>query len=383
MLNAFLAAHPYEAPLFPKLVSVEVAADGCATPAVNLSLTTALKSVDIDTGVNTGRKAAGVERSGLMADYLTAANLMSHILETTRIRGFACERLNSSIAQLTSLRVLSLKVGNSLMTDTLVAVAFFPGLEELTVHADRVDPERFNEQIADKQAPVFPSLHTLQIRSQFAIVETIIENLRSTTFNTLDMEVVDSQDASAWKRLFTTMRTHPTIPNTLERLKIDHHIEIDGDIEDTPASTDDKASDMRFTLNTITPLSKFSNLKRFAVDTNLPPDVEDKDLEEVAKWWPGLESLELGVWPEEEGEDAGDWKPRTTLGSLESVARRCSNMHTLVLPVDVDHPFTPSLIISQHKLQKLAICQTEVTISETAASYIHTLFPSLGKAVLF
>lgn len=391
VLGSLLDIDSSEVPLFTKVTSVEITADGCATSAVNFSLTQALKSVDIDTGINTGRKPAGVDRSRHIANYLLAASVTCQALEHVRVRGFACEQLNKSISHLSKLRVLSLKVGNSLSTDTLVAISFFPVLEELVVHADRVDPEEFKEKLALRQAPVFPSLQTLQIRSQFSVVETIFENIRSTTFSNLDVEAIDSQDTSAWTQLFTTMRSHAAIPHTLERLRLDHHIELDGDIEDTPPlshQNDDRSLDNTcFTLNTFSPLSKLPNLKSFTVAANFPPDLDDKDVDQILRWWPLLESLDLGIWPEDEDEEEGDvtkekWIPRTTISSLESAARRCPKLQSLVLPVNVGLENTPSPLISQGQLSKLVFSAPGTTLSATTDAYIRGLFPSLDGALL-
>jgi hypothetical protein len=370
-------------------MSVRIAKNGCVTPAISLSLTPALRSIDIDTGVNTARRL-GLERSNSIADYLQAASLTCRTLETVLIRGFACKQLNAAVATLTTIRVLSLKMGTSLLADAFATVASFPVLEELTVHADRVDVGEFETKALGPSSSFFPSLRSLQIRCQLALSETIIHHIQSTTFDDLDVEVIDAQDSTAWIQFFSTICAHSTIPDTLQRLRIEYHIEIDDHdghlIEDTPGSTpntDDKTTNTRFSLNTISPLSRIANLRNFTLDTKLPPYFDDRDMDEITRWWPHLDSLDLGCWYGYGEEDAGllKWRPRITLACLTSVATRCRELQRLVLPVDVrqDFPHAQTPLLSQHRLRKLVIVSFDETTTESISDYIYRLFPAIEE----
>lgn len=378
--------------LLPNVASVKIVRHGCMFPAIGLSLTPALRSVDINIGTNVTREV-GVERSEQIANYLLTASGASYALDTLRMRGSACKPLNVSLAKLTTLRVLLLEVETCLVADTLAAIASFPMLEELTIDADHVNVDEFKTKAvttSEEPQSFFPSLRSLKIRSRLALVGIITQHIQSTIFNDLDASVRDSQDSCAWTRFFSTIHTHPTIPNTLERLKIYNHTGYD-DLDDghildnTPGSTqndddNDGTSNTPFSLNTISPLSKISNLRSFTLNTNLPLSFDDNDVDKIARWWPHLDSLYLGyLYGQGEIIECIGWRPKTTLACLASVARICRELRRLSLPVDVSRAFDCSKppLVSQHQLRMLGIAGSNTVVAESTRDYIRSLFPAL------
>ena len=311
-------------PLFPNLQSVAVLMDGCAAPVVHLLLSPMLTSVTIDIGVSTGR-ATGVERSGNIAAYLATLRSSSIPIQRLNIRGFACERLNQAVCGLSTLKLLSLKLGTSLSTTTIINIAKFPFLEELCIHADRVDAGSLKESVASSSSTVFPRLRTLDIRSSVEVATAIVEHVQSTTFTRISIEVIQGDD-STWTHLYSI------IPTTIQAIHIDHHIDLDEPTNDNP----DTINDHPFTIKRLGALSKLINLRAFTLESNAPVDFVDKDIEELTKWWPTLKILDLAISPYWEcKEQIASWTPKLTVGCLPSIAKGWPDLERLGLPIDL------------------------------------------------
>ena len=358
-------------PLFPNLQSVAVLMDGCAAPAVHHLLSPMLTTVTINTGVSTGR-ATGVERSGNIATYLSALRSSSIPIQKLNIRGFACEKLNQAVCSLSTLKSLSLKVGTSLSTATVVNIANFPHLEELFIHADRVDADSLEESIASSSSPVFPNLQTLDIRSSVEIAAIIVERIRSTTFTQFSIEVTQEDD-SAWAHLYSI------IPTTIEAIRIDHHIDLDESTNDTT----DTINDHPFTIRKLAALSKLVALRAFTLETNAPVDFVDKDVEELTKWWPTLEILDLDVSPYGEcKEQIASWTPKLTVGCLVPIAKGWPHLKRLGLPMNLAsepkqaQDFPIHTLLNEFKIVP-SLLESGTPLIDANIAFIHNLFPSV------
>ena len=317
-------------PLFPNLESVAVLMDGCAAPVVHLLFSSMLSCIEINIGASTGR-ATGVERSGNIATYLSALGSSLIPVQKLNIRGFACEKLNRAFSSLSTLKYLSLKVGTSLSATSLVNIANFPLLEELFVHADRVNADSLQESLASSSSPTFSSLQMLDIRSSVEVAATILQHARSTNFTRFSIEVTQDED-SAWTHLYSV------IPTTIQHIHIDHHIHLD----DPTNNTTDIISDHPFTTKRLDALPKFTTLRTFTLDTNVFVDFVDKDVEELTKWWPTLRRFGLIISPYGESKGGGaleaqtaPWTPKLTVGCLNTIARGWPHLERLSLPVDL------------------------------------------------
>jgi len=316
-------------PLFQNLQSVAVLMDGCAAPAVHLLLSPMLATITADIGVSTGR-ATGVERSGNIAAYLSTLGSSSIPIQKLKIRGFACEKLNQAVCGLSTLKSLTLKVGTSLSTTTVINIASFPSLEELFIHADRVDAGSLKESLASSSSPVFPNLRTLDIRSSVEVAATIIEHTRSTSFTRFSIEVTQDDDP-------TSAHLYSVIPTTIQDIRIDHHIDLDEPTNDTP----DTVNDHPFTIKNLGALSKLTALSAFRLETNAPVDFVDKDVEELTKWWPTLKILSLAISPYGECKEGDQethmvsWTPKLTVGCLCSAAKGWPHLEHLGLPINL------------------------------------------------
>ena len=316
-------------PLFPNLQSVAVLMDGCAAPAVHFLLSPMLTTVNIDIGVSTGR-ATGAERSGNIAAYLFALRNTPIPVQKLNIRGFACEKLNLAVCGMSTLKSLSLKVGTSLSTATVVNIANFSFLEDLLIHADRVDADSLKESLASSVTAVFRSLRSLDIRSSVEVAATIVEHVQSTSFTQLSIEVTQDDD-SIWTHFYSV------IPTTIQDIRIDHHI----DLEEPTNDATDTNNYHPFSPKKLGALSKLASLSAFRLETNAPVDFVDRDVEELTKWWPAIKILDLAISPSEEckGGDqeasAASWTPKLTVGCLHSVAKGWPLLERLSLPINL------------------------------------------------
>ncbi len=65
------------------------------------------------------------------------------------------------------------------------------------------------------------------------------------------------------------------------------------------------------------------------------PDLTDKDIEQMASWWPRLQRLDLGTLSGSAEHDAQHPTPKITFASLRSLAKHCRDLRRLVLPLDL------------------------------------------------
>ena len=371
-------------PLFPNLQSVAVLMDGCAAPAVHLLLSPVLTTVTVDISVSTGR-ATGVERSRNISAYLSTLRSSSIPIQKLHIRGFTCEKLNQAVCGLPSLRSLSLKVGTSLLTTTMVNIANFPFLEELLIHADRVDARSLKESLASSSSPVFPALQTLDIRSSVEVAATIVEHVRSPSFVRLSIEATQDDD-STWTHLYSV------IPITIQDIRIDHHIDLDEPTNDTA----DTINNHPFTTQKLNALSKLTALREFRLETNAPVDFVDKDVEGLTKWWPALKILYLTISPYGECKEDGDqevqmapWSPKLTVECLPSIAKGWPKLERLCLPINLTSESKQVQDSRIHtRLHEFKVISSLPTESHTLpidanTAFIRNLFPFVRDDLIF
>ena len=364
---------------FQNLQSVAVLMDGCAAPAVHLLLSPMLATVTVDIGVSTGR-ATGVERSGNIAAYLSVLQSSSIPIQKLNIRGFACEKLNRAVCSLPTLKSLSLKVGTSLSTTTVIDIASFPFLEGLFIHADRVNADSLKESLASSSSPVFQNLRTLDIRSSVEVAATIIEHVQSASFTRLSIEATQDDDP-AWTHLYSV------IPTTIQDIHIDHHIDLDEPTNDTT----DTINYHPFTIKKLGALSKLTALRAFRLETNAPVDFVDKDVEGLTKWWPTLKILDLAISPYGECKE-GDreaqmvsWTPKLTVECLRTIAKGWPHLERLGLPIDLASKFKQIQDFPIHtRLRELRIipplsAEPYAPPIDANIAFIRNLFPSIRR----
>ncbi|KAG5640326.1 hypothetical protein DXG03_009215 [Asterophora parasitica] len=126
----------------------------------------------------------------------------------------------------------------------------------------------------------------------------------------------------------------------------------------------------------IQPLLKFHNLTYSKLETPLGFDLDDTDVEEMAKAWPHLNKLHL------KGSIHEDFHPRMTLASLKSLAQHCRHLAKVYIRIDATQPYVPATpmapIIPHRSLTTLDVGRSPIEDPTMVATFLSDLFPCLG-----
>ena len=309
---------------FPKLEATTLAFEGCMAPQ-SWAFSPSLKRVNINVGFNAGDQQALLDRSNAVAKFLQHAGMHAPNLRTLQIRGRMTDSLNLTVAGLTQLRVLTIQGNCFLQADTLAAIAQFPALESLDVHASQVEANEFEDALlAGPDAPCFPALKNLTIRASGALLSAVIAHLPCATLVTLraDLEACSSGPSHVQPVLeLLAQRAHASLVDLTFEDRTD------------PAELDTPPSSPPcwYTLGLLAPLARLKALKR----ATLPhPDLQDADLETLGKWWPALVYLHLGTLDADDGE-SGElpvWRTRMTPAAYSVAAKTFKHLESLALP---------------------------------------------------
>ena len=346
--------------LFHQLSSLESArieSRATAEVALRMSLAPRLRALALQVGY-TKSNPTSATLHGMMSLLKGSSSL-----EQLCVRGHSSECLHMPLSSITTLRSLSLHV-SSLTEPSFLAVSTFPLLVDFDVHADRLSLSTAITRSSD--TPFFPALEKLKIRAQPAFAASVLEQLPRDKLRSLHVDATGP--VSAFEGLFKATSTLPLHGFTLE-----HAISID-DSEDIPAYTLDKF----FTLDHLRPLSKLP-LGCFILDSSLPPDLSDADMEEMTTWWPRLDRLELGARTALENAETS-WKPRASLAGLCALARGCKHLQRLVVTLDTDSLFfsdSGAVPLGSHPLASLSISSLSRPDISSLSALLSRLFPSL------
>ena len=287
-------------------------------------------------------------------------------LEQLYVRGHSSECLHMPLSSITTLHSLSLHL-SSLTEQSFMTVSTFPLLVDFDVHANHLSYEHLSTAIARTcDASFFPALEILKIRARPAFVALVLQQLPRNKLRSLHVDATGPGPSPAFEGLFKAMSTLP-----LQSFTLEHAISMD-ESEDIPAYTPDKY----FTLDHFRPLSKLP-LRCFILDSSLPPDLSDPAIEEMIKWWPLLDRLELGAHTALENVET-TWQPRNSLASLCTLARGCKHLRSLVITLDanslLDHGSVP---LGSHPLTSLSISSPSRPDVPSLSAMLSRLFPSL------
>ena len=312
---------------FPNLKSLVLKGEGYSIDSILLR-TTSLQELDIDLRSPRSRKPTE-DRSLQLATTLEDAPSLRDSLQTLRLKGFMHTALNRLIPSFQNLRSLVLLAGHSLSSDTLAALGSIAYLENLYVHASHIDSGDFTAAVTRRSVQPFSSLRSLRVRASRSLFCAIFDMLPRGTLRSLYLETEEAaQGPSAWHPTFALIASKTA--DTLIELTLDQILDPD-ELEATLSSA---PADTRFALNTLQPLSKLRVLRRLTIDAMLLPDFSDRDIDQMAAWWPRLERLDLGFLPDvqDHGEDI---VPKLTVNVLQHLAMRCPSLHTLTIPLDI------------------------------------------------
>ncbi|KAG5637788.1 hypothetical protein H0H81_003180 [Sphagnurus paluster] len=374
--------------LLPSLRSAHLTTSNCDIIQACLSLSNKLNRLDLDLGF---KSKDSQSRNGYIYQYLQEVVRIAPGLQHLNIRGSIAENLLGLVSSMKNLHSLSLRLGSSLTTDVLVAVATFPNLSELEIHAGHLNPRNLSDTLRDSVLPTFPSLKVLRMRAHAPVLDVILAAILPDTLHTLRIEAEDPSGVPvAWNAIFANISCKAA--NTLQNLTIEHHLELDEmAIDDVTPSTDTTGSpagpgepktDTPIPVNDLHVLRSLRHLKQFTLDTTLPPSLSDDDLDKMFNAWPQLENLDLGVSQASTPSRPREKAQSPTLLSLHALARRAPKLTTLITPMDIGNVAAnavPGDITPQHALTRMTLgCMPPSNKTDEVAKHLFRLFPSLA-----
>ena len=276
--------------VFPHLESVSLVNAGCLAPpawihsplltcvAVNLSFSRKPHSV--------------LDRSAAVARFLPT---LPH-LHTLQLRGRMSDTLNAALAALTQLRSLTVHTGDSLGCETFAAIVAFPALRTLEMHASHIDADELEDALAQtmqEETAYFPVLEELSVRTNASLLATLLARIPVGILRKLSLDM-DGEGSGAQVGPETRMKPvfellAQKAAGALRDLLIEDRTVHDEEPDDTQGTG---APARGYAVDVLAPLARVRQLRSF---TLREPDLFDKDLETMARWWPALEHLDLGT----------------------------------------------------------------------------------------
>lgn len=339
---------------FPNLKSVVLKGDGCLIQPQCL-LSGSLEELEVDLR-GTRDATSDRYRSHMLAQTLESVPQLATTLQKLRIKGFMSAKLDHTILSFSSLRSLVLLTGSSLSAGTLAALGCFPNLQDVYIHASHISAEDFTEAISThSRSQPFPALRSLRIRAQRSLFRAILDVIPRGSLQSLYLETEEPvQGPSAWNPTLTLIALKAA--DTLFDLTLDQIL----DPEEIEATLSTSGADTRFALETLQPLSTLRALRRLTIDAMFLPDFTDRDIDQMATWWPRLEHLDLGELSDvQEHSEA----PKLTVQALRYLAKRCPSLRDLAVPLDTstckagadDHEKKDDKPVRQRALERLYV----------------------------
>ncbi|KZT07282.1 uncharacterized protein LAESUDRAFT_758689 [Laetiporus sulphureus 93-53] len=378
--------HPFI--FLPNLRSVRFSQAGCETSAC-WSISRAVCKVDINLGFSPRPDSADTDkavqrRSSAVADYLDELFMTAKGVHSLRMRGSVSVHLDQKLATYTSLRSLDLHMGICLSAETFATIsAAFPHLSELDINAQHIDAIDFRMALPCSVSQLFPSLQHLTIRAEPALLVALLPLVPPDVMRSIHLDADCPLGVSSLHDVCELLSAR--VSGSLQEFAIQHFPDFD-EIDDPESARE--TSDW-FTIAILRPLARLQFLRRFSVAATKPPDLCDKDIEEIASWWPHLEHLDLGTLDDE------DCSRRMTTCSYAALARSCPMLRSLALPVEIPDITSSSSIIlpvpantaerprpvafSQQALRYVRIGRLPPTAGSASSfrTFIRLLFPSL------
>ena len=377
-------ANASNSPILPLLRSVNLVLKDATRQDFPLALYLAhsLQSIIIDVGFRTTKETRRHDET--LYVYLDAVARVSTNLQYLCLRGRLSDRVVNSIALMRELRSLSVCGGSQLMPRTLASVACFQNLENLRLQLDWPNISDLTKGFGSvsSNTALFPSLRTLRIRISPAAAEVFFTHLPEGRLHTVHLESdTKPRSVDSWTPAFDILaeKAHSSLTDLSFEVLTSF---CEGFDDVSPPK-------LHITLATLTPLARFTHLRRFALDACVPPVLSDADLATIASWWPEVEELTLWSRPVESFDLPAYFTTQShasTPASLTVIAGRCPRLRMLCLPTDVavlPPPAHPPLIVpSQPVLTRLTIgcARTDKTIDPAGlAECVYRAFPELEE----
>ncbi|KAI0831811.1 hypothetical protein BC628DRAFT_1499751 [Trametes gibbosa] len=364
--------------IMPRLEAATLSFHGCTVPCP-WALSPLLKRVSINIGFARSPMTI-VHRANMAADYLGQVCMTAPALQSLHIRGRMTDSLNDVVTSFVQLRSLTIYSSCFLTAGTLAAIAAMPYLQSLAVHSSAIHHTDFEDALARSTAPCFPALEQLEIRANGSLLATVIEHLPRDVLTKLRAEVDRSSLGPGYLKGAFEQLAHKTSQSLTELL-----VEDLTEFEDLDSSLRPQASPEWYPLSILTPLATLKGLRRFALTSMLPSALTDADLEQLGKWWPSLEHLNLGTFDSEYLPP--DWPVSMTPAALPAVAKFLPRLESLALPIlpielvtAARNPPVPDAVVLQQKtLRSLTIGDVpdSALCATTLVRALLDIFPSL------
>ncbi|KAG6813837.1 hypothetical protein H0H92_006781 [Tricholoma furcatifolium] len=358
----------------PSLLSAQLSASNCDVVQTRLSLSSRLCHLDLDLGF---KKKASNEH---ICQYLQQITQIAPGLQRLSIRGSLSDSLSSLVSSMCNLRSLSLRLGSTLTTDTLLAVLSFPNLVQLEIHAGHIDVDAFSIALAEKSTSIFPALTQLHVRAHTPVLALILEKIPVDNLEILRIEAEEAAGvAAAWGPVFSNIKAKAA--NSLKSLTVEHHIEIDDTELESASSADTNGpspgppvTDNPIPFSELQILGSLRHLTKFVFDTTLPSAICDEELATLVKGWPELQHLDLGLaFPVSKTKSL-------TFRSLSTMASKMPKLGSLVMAADLEGISLEDIPIdtpSQHILTRITLACAPPSNLVPVVDSLRRLFPSL------
>lgn len=363
--------------IFQKLTNVQLSLSNCHSICPIISQTTGMKKAELDLGFTTHPTT-----NEAAFDFISTVNRVASSFVSLSLRGAASHKVMSAVNSLHCLELLSLRVG-TFSVETMTAIATFPYLRNLEIHTSHLSAE----DLCLTTSTCFPSLESLDIRGSTGFIAKLLQNMESDHLSVLRVDV-DEFDLStdSWNELFAAIKYKTQA--SLFDLTIEHHMDtqdlLDDDINVDTTSTAYAENNIILPTNPNTflkfdllrPLSTHHFLRRLTFETTPPVIVHDADIEQMIKWWPNLNHLDLGSVPTSDPR----WKPKVTPAGLSALSRGFPILENLVIPVDIDGLTNEAAAKfsqnSQSSLKNITLTSL-MPPNQSMARLLHRLFPAL------
>lgn len=382
---------PMRSTLLPKLASIRITEKACVTSSWCIPLS--LKKLDISLGFRPLAEAQAADaKCDAAVEYLEEVE-KSCMLETFHFRGRMSERLNQALASLTTLSALHLNASKYLTAQTIASIAQFPSLHTLNIWAQHIDADEV-VGLLPLHSTIFPALEDLHIETKAHFVNALLPLFSTGRLRKLRIEVDnDTIDLPVWQNVFEHIQAKfSTSLKTLDIIGY-QHLDLEDDDDDTSDGQSRFTPDTYITMHTLQPLASLRSLERLAFTAQLPVDLTNDQLIKMVKWWPLIETIDFGRLPRCFSDPALSSKSSITPAVFLPIAKACSRLETLSIPVNINassvsasaekQDTTPIQGPVQHPMQSLCFGRIIGSVDDTCAlaGKLLEAFPSIAEVM--
>ncbi|KAI0333857.1 hypothetical protein GY45DRAFT_1319082 [Cubamyces sp. BRFM 1775] len=360
--------------VLPRLQAVTISHDGCYVPS-SWKFSPHLKHISMNAGLFHTPERLEAAKCNSAEDLLKRIHVPS--LRSLRFRGCLTSALSGMFASFTHLTDLTLHT-HILECETFAAIATFPNLRSLTTSANGIRDQELDLALAQKTAPCFPALESLDLGGQVALLKVLFSYMPDHKLTRFRMAADCYCLGSTFFERFVEQLVQKT-SRSLRELTIQDLTEY---LWLEPPMRGQLPPEW-FGLSLLHPLAACKELRKLELTLMIPPSISDTDVETLGKWWPHLEDLNLGTY--ELCYLPPEWRFLMTPRVFEVVATHLPRLQQLTLPVrptdllTSDERPTFSSELKHKTLRALAIgdVSNAAACASELVQAIVAIFPSL------